>query len=107
MIEKVEMLENGKPVAADQHPAPAGPGYDNNEFRLNISTVDPSAKYSLRAWVHSLGEKDSTGYVTVSPPKGCFGGYAGVAISSGGAYWRDDNRRCGYHVASGANGRTR
>jgi hypothetical protein len=70
MIEKVEMLENGKPVAVDQHLAPAGPGYDNNEFRLNISTVDPSAKYSLRAWVHSLGGNDSTGYVTVSPPKG-------------------------------------
>jgi hypothetical protein len=70
MIEKVEMLENGKPVATDQHVAPAGPGYDNNEFRLNISTVDPSAKYSLRAWVHSLGGNDSTGYVTLSPPKG-------------------------------------
>ena len=70
IIEIVEMLENGKPVAADQHLAPAGPGYDNNEFRLNISKVDPSAKYSLRAWVHSLAGNDSTGYVTVSPPKG-------------------------------------
>jgi hypothetical protein len=69
MIEKVEILENGKPVAVDQHLAPAGPGYDNNEFRLNISTVDPSAKYSLRAWVHGLGGNDSNGYVTVSPPK--------------------------------------
>ena len=69
MIEKVEMLENGKPVATDQHLAPAGPGYDNNEFRLNISTVDPSAKYSLRAWVHSLSGNVSSGYVTVSPPK--------------------------------------
>ena len=48
MIEKVEMLENGKPVATDQHLAPAGPGYDNNEFRLKISTVDPSAKYSIQ-----------------------------------------------------------
>ena len=69
MIEKVEILENEKPVAVDQHLAPAGPGYDNNEFRLNISTVDPSAKYSLRAWVHGLGGNDSDGYVTVSPPR--------------------------------------
>jgi hexosaminidase len=69
IIEKVEILENGKPVAVDQHLAPAGPGYDNNEFQLNISTVDPSAKYSLRAWVHGLGGNDSNGYITVSPPK--------------------------------------
>jgi hypothetical protein len=69
MIEEVEMLENGKPVAVDQHLAPAGPGYDNNEFRLNTSTVDPSAKYSLRAWVHGSAGNDSNGYVTVSPPK--------------------------------------
>ena len=68
-IEKVEMLENGRPVTVDEHLAPAGPGYDNNEFRLNVSTVDPSARYSLRAWVHSSRGNNSTGYVTISPPK--------------------------------------
>jgi hexosaminidase len=68
MIEKVEMLENGKPVAVDEHLAPAGPGYDNNEFRLPISTVDPTSRYSLRAWVHGLGGNESNGYVTVFPP---------------------------------------
>ena len=68
MIEKVEMLENGDPVAVDEHLAPAGPGYDNNEFRLSISTVDPTSRYSLRASVHSLGGHESNGYVTVTPP---------------------------------------
>src|SRR5260370_35040299 len=50
MIEKVEILENGNPVAVDQHLAPAGPGFANNEFRLNISTLDPGPTYNLRAW---------------------------------------------------------
>ncbi|MGA8660254.1 MAG: family 20 glycosylhydrolase, partial [Chthoniobacterales bacterium] len=68
MIEKVEMLENGNPVAVDEHLAPAGPGYDNNEFRLSISTVDPTSRYSLRASVHSLGGHESNGYVTITPP---------------------------------------
>ncbi len=68
MVEKIAMLENGKPVAVDEHLAPAGPGYDNNEFRLKISTVNPASKYSLRAWVHGVGGKDSNGYITVSPP---------------------------------------
>jgi Glycosyl hydrolase family 20, catalytic domain len=68
MIEKVEMLENGRAIASDQHLASAGPGYDNNQFRLNIAAVNPSAKYTLQAWVHGLGGNDSSGYVTVSPP---------------------------------------
>jgi hexosaminidase len=68
IIEKVEMLENGKAIASDEHLASAGPGYDNNEFRLNITNVNPSSKYTLRAWVHGLGGNDSNGYVTVSPP---------------------------------------
>ena len=68
IIEKVEMLEDGKPIASDQHIASAGPGYDNNEFRLNITTVDPASKYTLQAWVHGVGGNDSSGYITVSPP---------------------------------------
>jgi hypothetical protein len=68
VIEKVEMLENGKTIASDEHHAAAGPGYDNNEFRLNITNVNPSSKYTLRAWVHGLGGNDSNGYITVSPP---------------------------------------
>jgi hexosaminidase len=68
MIEKVEMLENGNSVAVDEHLAPAGPGYDNNEFRLHISKVNPASKYSLRAWVHGFGGNESSGYITISPP---------------------------------------
>lgn len=68
VIEKVEMLENGKVIASDEHQATAGPGYDNNQFRLNITDVNPSSKYTLRAWVHGLGGTDSNGYITVSPP---------------------------------------
>jgi hexosaminidase len=68
MIEKVEMLENGKPLAVDEHVAPAGPGYDNNAFQLHISTVDPTCRYSLRAWVRGVGGNDSNGYVTITPP---------------------------------------
>jgi hypothetical protein len=68
MIEKVEMLENGKPLAVDEHVAPAGPGYDNNAFQLHISTVDPTSRYSLRAWVRGVGGNDSNGYVTITPP---------------------------------------
>ena len=68
MIEKVEMLENGNSVAVDEHLAPAGPDYDNNEFRFHISKVNPASKYSLRAMVHGLGGNESSGYITISPP---------------------------------------
>lgn len=62
-IAKVELLEDGKPVATDEHPGMTGSASKDNEYELKLAKVKPGATYSLRAQVRADGGTDSNGVV--------------------------------------------
>ena len=65
-IEKVELLENGKAISVDEHEGFSGGSNRRNIYSLTVDTIKPSAKYELKARVHSDGGTDSYGDVLLS-----------------------------------------
>lgn len=64
-IDKVELLENGKVIHTDAHSGHTGGKSENNVYNLQVKKHTPSAKYSLRAIMHSDGGTDSNGTITL------------------------------------------
>lgn len=64
-IRTVELLEDGKPVARDSHPAMSGSQLVNVAYSLKPKKYNPSAKYTLRVTASGAGGTDSHGEVKI------------------------------------------
>ena len=64
-IEKVEVLVNGKVVAADKHYGTTGGQNKNNVYRLKITKYETGANYTIIANVMGDTGNDSNGVVLI------------------------------------------
>jgi hexosaminidase len=62
-IQRVELLEDGRTVAVDEHVGAAGFAQIANRYKLEVKSLKPGATYTLRAVVRSDGGTDSNGDV--------------------------------------------
>ena len=60
-IKKVELLEDGKVIAVDEHEGAAGSKHVNNQYRLFVENYNSVSKYVVRAHIRSHGGNDSYG----------------------------------------------
>jgi hypothetical protein len=64
-IRSVELLVDGKVVAADQHAGVTGAVNSGNTYILDIPQFAPGTAYTLRAEVRSEGGTDSSGEIQI------------------------------------------
>ncbi len=69
-IEKAELLKNGQPVSSDEHDGFSGGSNHKNTYTLELKSFDPTAKYELKARVHSDGGTDSYGEISLTTADG-------------------------------------
>jgi hexosaminidase len=62
-IEKVEVIVNGKVVAADEHYGTTGVRHQNNVYMLKITDFETGANYTVRARIMGDTGNDSNGQV--------------------------------------------
>jgi hexosaminidase len=62
-ISRVELLEDGRVIAVDEHVGRTGGDNVRNTYQLKVEQVSPAAKYTLRARVRADGGSDSNGQV--------------------------------------------
>jgi hypothetical protein len=62
-LKGVKLLRNGEAVADDRHQGWTGAGTRDNIYALNVTTIDPDAKYEVVCEVASSGGTDSYGEV--------------------------------------------
>jgi hexosaminidase len=62
-IEKVEVIVNGKVVAADEHHGTTGAQHQNNVYMLKITDFETGANYTVRARIMGDTGNDSNGQV--------------------------------------------
>jgi hexosaminidase len=60
-IKKVELLEDAKVIAVDEHEGAAGSKHVNNQYRLPVEHYNSVCKYVVRAHIRSHGGNDSYG----------------------------------------------
>lgn len=68
-IRKVELLQNGAPVATDAHEGTAGSAHKGNVYRLPLKVFPGNVRYALRAEVRTDGNDHSNGEITVRKVK--------------------------------------
>lgn len=67
-IDSVELLEDGRPVASDNHKGFSGQLKENVQYKLELPAVRKGATYTLRANIESDGGPDSYGDIYVEAP---------------------------------------
>ena len=68
-IEWIEILENDKVVAKDEHPGTTGGRNKDNSYYVSIDKIVKSAAYTLKARVRSDGGSDSNGEIEIAKKK--------------------------------------
>ncbi len=68
-LQGTRLLEDGEPVASDEHKGWTGAGTRNNIYRLELKAVKPGAKYEIVGKLAASGGTDSRGRVWLTPPR--------------------------------------
>ena len=61
-------MENGKEISRDAHPGHSGGDQKDIQYKLDIPSPKPGAKYTLKTKMTGDGGNDSRGFIYVTAP---------------------------------------